>query len=61
MAKEKELLAEAAAAQAQSGKWRRGRPLGVENNRYYFPSIQVREYEICRRAMLHVMGQGVHG
>ena len=61
MAKEKELLAEAAAAQAQSGKRRRGRPLGVENNRYYFPSIQVREYEICRREMLHVMGQGVHG
>jgi hypothetical protein len=61
MAKEKELLAEAAAAQAQSGKRRRGRPVGVENNRYYFPSTQRRDYEICRREMLHVMGQGVHG
>jgi hypothetical protein len=59
--KRTQLEAAAAAAEAAAPKKKKGRKPGVENNRYFFPSLQVRTYEVCRREMLHVMGQGTRG
>jgi hypothetical protein len=61
MTKEAAIKVAAEAAEAAAAKKKRGRKQGVGNNQYYFPSLRVREYEVCRREMLHVLGQGQRG